>query len=63
MIWFLICFISIIVCACIDIPHFVKNDVEDIGIGIILIICPILNIIYSVYIIIKYGKNRFKDFL
>ena len=32
MTWFLIYLISIIVCACIDIPHFVKNDVEDIGI-------------------------------
>lgn len=62
MIWFLICLISIIVCACIDIPHFVKNDVEDIGIGIILIICPILNIIYSVYIIINYKDIIFKNF-
>ena len=47
MTWFLIYLISIIVCACIDIPHFVKNDVEDIGIGIILIICPILNNVLS----------------
>ena len=50
-------------CACVDIPHFVKNDVEDIGIGMLLILCPILNVIYSIYIVIKHGKNRFKNFL
>lgn len=48
---------------CINIPHYVNNNVKDIGIGMILIFCPILNIIYSIYIIIKHGKNRFKEFL
>jgi lipid-A-disaccharide synthase-like uncharacterized protein len=63
MAWFLIWFISVVICACIDVPYFVKNNIEDMGIGMILIMCPILNIIYSIYIIIKHGKNRFKEFL
>jgi hypothetical protein len=63
MTWFLLWFISVFICMCINIPHYVNNNIKDIGIGMILIFCPILNIIYSTYIIIKHGKNRFKDFL
>ena len=54
MTWFLLWFISVFICMCINIPHYVNNNVKDIGIGMILIFCPILNIIYSTYIIVKH---------
>lgn len=60
----LIWIISIFVCAVIDITFFVKKDITNYPVGFFLIFCPILNVIYSAYIIIKYFKlTDLKEFL
>lgn len=55
--------ISVLVCAVIDIPFFIKRNAQNFTFGMFLIFCPILNIVYSLYIIIKYCRIDFKEFL
>lgn len=46
--------ISVFVCAVIDISFFIKKDITNYPVGLFLIFCPILNIVYSAYITIRY---------
>jgi hypothetical protein len=55
--------ISVLICAVIDVPFFIKRNAQNFTFGMFLIFCPFLNIVYSLYIIIKYGRIDFKEFL
>lgn len=55
---------SVVICAVIDVSHFAQKNIQNIPIGVFLIFFPIINIIYSIYVIIKYfNKDSFKEFL
>ena len=58
--------IGMVLSMCVTVPFFInKKDfgIEYLGIVIVLAIIPIINIIYPVYIIVKYIKPDFKKFL
>lgn len=57
--------IGLIISVCVTVPFLISRDLNDIyiGIGILLVLCPIINILYPIYIIIKYIKPDFKKFL
>lgn len=46
--------ITAVICIIINVPYYVEKEVTNIGIGLFLIFCPILNIIFSIYLIIKH---------
>ena len=50
---------------CISIPFLIKRNLDDayMGIMVLLVLCPIINIIYPIYIIVKYIRLDFKKFL
>lgn len=45
---------TVFICTVIDVSFFVKKDITNYPVGLFLIFCPILNVIYSAYITIKY---------
>lgn len=55
--------LSSCLCALIDVCHFVKRNIENIPFGLFLIFCPILNVIYSTYILVRYFEWDLKKFL
>lgn len=55
--------LSICLCAMIDISHFIRKNIANVPFGLFLMVCPILNIIYSIYILIKYFTWDLKEFL
>ena len=57
--------IGLVISVCVVIPFLFSRDLDDncIGIGILLVLCPIINILYPIYIIIKYIRVDFKKFL
>jgi hypothetical protein len=58
--------IGLVLSMCVTIPFlFISRDLEAkyIGIGMLLVICPIINILYPIYIIIRYIRIDFKKFL
>ena len=59
IIWIAGCIFSMI----IDIPFFVKRDVDNIAAGMFLIMCPVINICYSLYILIRYFSIDYKKFI
>ena len=65
MILVLLWAIGLVISMCIVVPFLVSRDLDDscIGIGILLILCPIINILYPIYIIVKYIRPNFKKFL
>ena len=56
---------GLVISMCVTVPFLIPRDLDEkhIGIGILLVLCPIINIIYPVYIIIKYIRLDFKKFL
>ena len=57
--------IGLVISMCIVVPFLCSRDLDDdcIGIGILLALCPIINILYPIYIIVKYIRPNFKKFL
>ena len=58
--------IGMVLSICVTLPFFInKEDFEPeyLGIVIVLAIIPIINILYSIYIIVKYIKPDYKKFL
>ena len=57
--------IGLIVGLCVTVPFLVKRNLDDeyTGIIILLVFCPIVNVLYPIYIIVKYIRLDFKKFL
>ena len=58
--------IGLVVSMCVTMPFlFISRDLDAkyVGIVLLLVICPIINILYPIYIIVKYIKVDFKKFL
>ena len=57
--------IGLVVSLCITVPFLCKRHLDDdyAGIIILLVICPIVNVLYPIYIIVRYIKIDFKKFL
>ena len=57
--------IGILISICVIVPFLVNRDLGDkyIGIIVLLVVCPIVNILYPIYIIAKYIRIDFKKFL
>ena len=57
--------VGLVISMCISVPFLVSRDLDEeyIGICILLVLCPIINILYPIYIIVKYIRIDFKKFL
>lgn len=57
--------IGLVVSMCVVVPFLVSRNLDDkyLGIAILLVLCPIINTIYPIYIIVKYIRPDFKKFL
>jgi hypothetical protein len=57
--------IGLVISMCVTVPFLVARDLDDkyTGVIIVLVLCPIINIIYPIYIIIRYIRIDFKKFL
>ena len=57
--------IGLVIGMCVTVPFLVSRvlDEKHIGIGILLVLCPIINILYPIYIIVRYIRIDFKKFL
>lgn len=55
-------FSSVLICSCINIPFYVDRNITNIPFGILLIAFPVINLIYSGYIVIKYSNNDIYKF-
>jgi hypothetical protein len=65
MILVLLWAIGLVVSVCVVIPFLINRNLDDkyIGIIVLLVLCPIINILYPIYIIVKYIRIDFKKFL
>jgi hypothetical protein len=65
MILLLLWAIGLVISLCVTMPFLISRGLDDnyIGIGILLVLCPIINILYPIYIIVKYIRPDFKKFL
>lgn len=65
MILLLLWAVGLVIGMCVTVPFLVSRDLDEkhIGIGILLVLCPIINILYPIYIIVKYIRIDFKKFL
>ena len=66
MILLLLWAIGLVISMCVTVPFlFITRDLDDkyIGIIVLLVVCPIINIVYPIYIIVKYIRIDFKKFL
>ena len=57
--------VGFVISMCVTVPFLVSRDLDEkhIGIGILLVLFPIINILYPIYIIVKYIRVDFKKFL
>ena len=57
--------VGFVVSMCVTVPFLISRDLDEeyIGVGILLVLCPIINILYPIYIIVKYIRVDFKKFL
>lgn len=57
--------LGLVISMCISVPFLIRRDLDEnyIGVGILLVLCPIINILYPIYIIVKYIRLDFKKFL
>ena len=63
---FILWVIGIVLGVCVSLPFCIERDLNSIstvGVLMLLIFTPIINIIYPIYIIAKYYKVNYKDFL
>ena len=65
MILVLLWAIGLVISVCVVIPFLINRNLDDnyLGICILLVLCPIINILYPIYIIVKYIRIDFKKFL
>jgi hypothetical protein len=65
MILLLLWAIGLVISMCVTMPFLLSRNLDDnyVGIGILLVVCPIINILYPIYIIVKYIRPDFKKFL
>jgi hypothetical protein len=65
MILLLLWAIGLVISMCVTMPFLLSRNLDDnyVGIGILLVVCPIINILYTIYIIVKYIRPDFKKFL
>jgi hypothetical protein len=56
---------GLVISMCVTVPFLVSRNLDDnyIGVIILLALCPIINILYPIYIIVKYIRIDFKKFL
>lgn len=57
--------IGILISVCVSVPFLINRSLGDkyFGIIVLLVVCPIVNILYPIYIIAKYIRIDFKKFL
>lgn len=57
--------IGVLISICVSVPFLINRGLDDkyLGIIILLVVCPIVNILYPIYIIAKYIRIDFKKFL
>lgn len=57
--------IGLVISMCVVIPFLISKNLDDeyIGVMVLLVLCPIINILYPIYIIVKYIRLDFKKFL
>jgi hypothetical protein len=57
--------IGMVLSMCVTIPFFIKKDfgIDYLGIVLVLAIIPIINVLYPIYIIVKYIRPDYKKFL
>lgn len=58
--------IGVVLGVCVSLPFCIERDLDSsstVGVMMLLIFTPIINIIYPIYIIAKYYKVNYKDFL
>lgn len=57
--------VGLVVSMCVTVPFLISRDLDEkyIGVEILLVLCPIINILYPIYIIVKYIRVDFKKFL
>lgn len=53
---------SVLICSGINIPFYIDRNITNFPFGILLIMFPVINIIYSGYIVIKYSNKDFDKF-
>lgn len=66
MILLLLWAIGLVVSMCVTAPFLLISrdlDAKYVGIVMLLVLCPIINILYPIYIIVKYIRVDFKKFL
>ena len=64
--FFILWGIGLVLGICVTLPFCIEKDLDTgstMGVMMILICAPIINIIYPIYIITKYYKVNYKDFL
>ena len=60
--WFIAYLISRIMWALVDVQFLATRNIDIAWFGFFLILCPVVNILYSGYIIYKYETTDFKQF-
>ena len=57
--------IGLVISLCVSVPFLIKRNLDDdyAGIIVLLVVCPIVNVLYPIYIIARYIKVDFKKFL
>lgn len=55
-------FSSVFICSCINIPFYVDRNITNFPFGTLLIIFPVINLVYSSYILIKYSNSDIYKF-
>lgn len=63
---FILWVIGLVLSICVALPFCLERDLDSnstVGVMMLLIFTPIINIIYPIYIITKYYKVNYKDFL
>lgn len=65
MILLLLWAVGLVISMSVTVPFLVSRDLDEkhAGIVILLVLCPIINILYPIYIIVKYIRIDFKKFL
>lgn len=63
---FILWVIGLILSICVTLPFCFERNLDNsstVGVMMLLIFTPVINIVYPIYIIAKYYKVNYKDFL
>lgn len=58
--------IGVVLGVCVSLPFCIERNLDSnstVGVMMLLIFTPVINIVYPIYIIAKYYKVNYKDFL